>query len=116
MTDAFAYPAPKLFVAGVWRMAADGATQSVVNPATGHPIADLPVAGVADLDEALAAADAGFKVWRATSAYDRARILHDAARLMRERAGYIGAVSTTEQGKPLAESTAEAHACADIFD
>lgn len=116
MTDAFTYPAPKLFIAGVWRMAGDGATQPVLNPATGETIGDLPVAGEADLDEALAAADAGFKVWRKTSAYDRARILHDAARLMRERSRYIGSVSTTEQGKPLAESSAEAMACADIFD
>lgn len=116
MTDAFTYPAPKLFIAGVWRMAGDGATQPVLNPATGETIGDLPVADEADLDEALAAADAGFKVWRKTSAYDRARILHDAARLMRERSRYIGSVSTTEQGKPLAESSAEAMACADIFD
>ncbi len=116
MTDAFQYPAPKLFIAGVWRMASDGNTQPVLNPATGQTIADLPVANTADLDEALAAADAGFKVWRKTSAYDRARILHDAARLMRERSRYIGSVCTTEQGKPLSESSAEAFACADIFD
>jgi len=116
VTDAFSYPAPKLFIAGVWRMASDGNAQPVVNPATGETIAALPVANTADLDEALAAADAGFKLWRKTSAYDRARILHDAARLMRERSRYIGSVSTTEQGKPLAESSAEAMACADIFD
>lgn len=116
MTDAFDYPAPKLFISGIWRMASDGKTQPVLNPATGQTIAELPVANTADLDEALAAADAGFKVWRKTSAYDRARILHDAARLMRERARYIGAVSTTEQGKPIAEATAEAIASADIFD
>jgi succinate-semialdehyde dehydrogenase / glutarate-semialdehyde dehydrogenase len=116
VTDEFLYPAPRLFIAGVWRMASGGDTRPVHNPATGRPIADLPVADAADLDEALAAADAGFRVWRRTSAYDRAKILHDAARLMRERSRYIGSVSTTEQGKPLAESTAEAFACADIFD
>jgi len=116
VTEAFSYPAPKLFIAGTWRMATNSATQPVVNPATGQTIADLPVAGTADLDEALAAADAGFKIWRRTSAYDRARILHEAARLMRERSRYIGSVSTAEQGKPLAESSAEAMACADIFD
>jgi len=116
MTDAFVYPAPKLFIAGVWRMASDGATLPVLNPATGETIADLPVASSADLDEALAAAEAGYKVWRTTSAYDRARILHEAARLMRERSRYIGSVCTSEQGKPLAESSAEAVACADIFD
>ena len=110
------YPAPTLFIGGHWRASSDGGTIPVRNPATQEVIAELPVATKADLDEALAAADAGFKTWRAVSAYDRANILHRAAQLMRERAPLIGAISTTEQGKLIGESTAEAFACADIFD
>jgi succinate-semialdehyde dehydrogenase / glutarate-semialdehyde dehydrogenase len=110
------YPAPTLFIDGKWRASSDGGTIPVRNPATQEVIADLPVATKADLDEALAAADAGFKTWRAVSAYDRANILHKAAQIMRERAPRIGAISTTEQGKLIGESTAEAFACADIFD
>ena len=110
------YPKPSLFIAGVWRAASDGGTIPIVNPATGDAIGDLPVATPDDLDEALAAADTGFKVWRAVSAYDRSKILRAAAQLMRERAPQIGAISTIEQGKPIGESTAEAFACADIFD
>lgn len=113
---AFEYPMPKLFIAGQWRGASDGGTIPVANPATGEVIADLPVATHADLDEALQAAKEGFEVWRRTSAYDRAKILRAAASLMRERARHIGSVTTTEQGKLLAESSAEAAACADIFD
>lgn len=116
MTDAFEYPQPKLFIAGQWRMAGGGDVQPVVNPATGETIAQLPVANQADLDEALAAVENGFQIWKRTSAYDRAKILRAAAQLMRERSTYIGMVSTTEQGKPLAEAAAEAYACADIFD
>jgi succinate-semialdehyde dehydrogenase/glutarate-semialdehyde dehydrogenase len=112
----FEYPAPSLFIAGQWRGASDGGTTPVRNPATGETIADLPVATQADLDEAVQAAKDGFEVWRRTSAYDRAKVLHAAAALMRERARYIGAVATTEQGKLLSESSAEAAACADIFD
>ncbi|MEO7786319.1 MAG: NAD-dependent succinate-semialdehyde dehydrogenase [Sphingomicrobium sp.] len=110
------YPAPSLFIAGNWRGASDGGTIPVINPATGEPIGDLPVATGADLDEALHAADEGFRAWRTVAAYDRSKILRAAAQLMRERAPQIGAISTLEQGKPLAESTAEAFACADIFD
>lgn len=113
---AFEYPRPTLFIAGQWRGASDGGTIPVANPATGEVIADLPVATHADLDEALQAAKEGFEVWRRTTAYDRAKILRAAASLMRERARYIGSVTTTEQGKLLAESSAEAAACADIFD
>ena len=110
------YPKPTLFIAGVWRGASDGGTIAVVNPATGEVIGDLPVATRDDLDDALAAADSGFKTWRAVSAYDRSKILRAAAQLMRERAPQIGAISTIEQGKPISESTAEAYASADIFD
>ncbi|MBN9479169.1 MAG: NAD-dependent succinate-semialdehyde dehydrogenase [Bordetella sp.] len=97
-------------------MGSGGDTLPVRNPATGGELARLPVADRADLDEALAAVDKAFPVWRAVSAYDRAKILKKAAALLRERAPYIGAVSTSEQGKPLAESTNEALACADIFE
>ncbi len=110
------YPQPSLFIAGRWRAASDGATVAVVNPATGVRIADLPSATQADLDEALAAADAGFRLWRGTSAYDRSKILRAAAQLIRERAPRIGAITTIEQGKPVDEATAEASACADIFE
>lgn len=114
--DTQPYPKPLLFIAGVWRAASDGGTIPIINPATGEPIADLPVATPADLDEALAAADAGFKTWRTVSAYDRSKILRGAAQLLRERAPQIGAISTIEQGKPIGEATAEAFACADIFE
>ena len=110
------YPKPTLFIAGIWRGASDAGTIPIVNPANGETIGDLPVATAGDLDEALAAADAGFNIWRAVSAYDRAKILRAAAQLMRERAPVIGRISTLEQGKPIGESTAEANACADIFD
>lgn len=116
MTDTFEYPQPRLFIAGAWRMGSGGDTLPVLNPATGETIAQLPVASQPDLDEALAAVEMAFPIWKATSAYDRAKILKGAAALLRDRARYIGAVTTSEQGKPIAESAAEAFACADIFE
>lgn len=110
------YPDLCLFVAGEWRDAGTRDRLPVVNPATGAVLAELPVATRADLDDALAAAERGFREWKAVSAFDRAKILRKAADLMRERAGYIGRITTLEQGKPLSDSVAEAHACADIFD
>ncbi|MBG7614715.1 NAD-dependent succinate-semialdehyde dehydrogenase [Brevundimonas sp. BAL450] len=97
-------------------MGGAGDVQPVLNPANGQAIAEAPMATTADLDEALAAVEAAFPLWRGTSAYDRAKILKAAAALMRERARYIGAVTTSEQGKPIGESSGEAFACADIFE
>ncbi len=110
------YPQPTLFIDGEWLSGGGRDTLPVRNPATGEAVAQLPVATLADLDAALNAARRTYPAWRATSAYDRAAILRRAAALMRERAAYIGRVSTIEQGKVLAESTAEAAASGDIFD
>lgn len=112
----FEYTKLQLFIGGEWRDVERRETLPVLNPATDEVIAHLPVATTRDLDDALEAARSSFPAWRDTSAYDRAVVLRKAAQLMRERAGYIGRVSTTEQGKALRESTAEASACADIFD
>jgi succinate-semialdehyde dehydrogenase/glutarate-semialdehyde dehydrogenase len=116
VSQRFDHPEPRLFIAGQWRMSHSGETIPLKDPATGELIGQVPVADTTDLDEALAAVDATFDAWRNTSAYDRAKILHRAAGLLRERAAYIGRVTTREQGKLLAESTAEAVASADIFD
>ena len=115
MTD-FSYPEPKLFIGGEWLNAGRRERLAVLNPANGDVIAELPVATTEDLDTALDAAHSAYPAWRAMSAFERAKILRKAADLMRERAVYIGKVSTMEQGKAVAESTAEAAASGDIFD
>jgi len=53
-----------------------------------------------DLDEALESAKQGFAVWRATSAYDRCKIMHKAADLMRERADTIARTDTGRISRP----------------
>ena len=112
----FEYPEPKLFIAGSWRETADRDRKPLYNPATDEEIAGVPVATTADLDEALAAAQEAFFTWRAFSAFERGKVLRRAGDLLRQRSEYIGRVSTTEQGKPVAQAAAEASACADIFD
>jgi succinate-semialdehyde dehydrogenase/glutarate-semialdehyde dehydrogenase len=106
----------KLYIDGQWRDGSDGKSEDVVNPATGKVLAKLPHASKADLDAALAAADKGFKVWKAMSAYDRANIMRKAAVLLRERADHVGKVMTMEQGKPFGEARLEALGSADIID
>ena len=110
------YSDTQLFIDGAWAPAVDGATIDVVNPATGDRIAGLAKAGIADLDRALAAADKGYRVWRATSAFDRAKIMRKAAGLMRERAEDTARLMVQEQGKPLAEARVEAALSADLIE
>ena len=105
-----------LYIDGKWNHGNGGGGEDVINPATQKPLAHLPHATKADLDAALGAAQAGFKVWKAKSAYDRARIIKKAADLMRDRADHIGRVMTQEQGKTFAEAKGEAVVSADIVE
>jgi succinate-semialdehyde dehydrogenase/glutarate-semialdehyde dehydrogenase len=110
------YSETQLFIDGAWSHAAGGATIDVVNPATGARIGGLARAGTADLDRALAAAEKGYRTWRATGVFERAKIMRRAAELMRERAETIASLLTQEQGKPLAEAKGEAMASGDIIE
>lgn len=117
MTDAaLAYPDTKLFIDGEWRPGSQGRTIPVIDPATGQTIGAVAHAERSDLDAALAAADRGFKLWSATSGFERSRLMRKAAGLLRERGDRIAWILTREQGKPLAEAKGEVMAGADMVD
>jgi succinate-semialdehyde dehydrogenase / glutarate-semialdehyde dehydrogenase len=116
MTTTPAYPSTQLLIDGQWCDAADGRRLSVVNPATGSEIGHVAHAGRADLDRALAAAQKGYATWRAMPAIERAKLMRQAAQLVRERADAIAAMMTQEQGKPLAESKGETLGAADTIE
>jgi succinate-semialdehyde dehydrogenase/glutarate-semialdehyde dehydrogenase len=105
-----------LYIDGKWVNGNGRKGEEVLNPATGKPLAHLPHASKADLDEALEAAKKGFALWRGTSAYDRARIMRKAADLMRERHDAISKILVQEQGKVYVEARAEVVTSADIID
>lgn len=105
-----------LFINGSWRSGEGRETLTVRNPASGAGIADLPVATPADLEEALAAAEQGFREWRAVDVDARGAILRKAAVLLRERAEMIAVLLTTEQGKPKPEALGEIMGAASFFD
>ncbi|GAA5235531.1 NAD-dependent succinate-semialdehyde dehydrogenase [Verticiella sediminum] len=90
--------------------------QDVINPATGEVLGQLPHASRQDLDRALQAAERAFVQWRQTSPVERARILRRVGELARERAADIARNITLDQGKPLAEATAEVQGCAEHCD
>jgi succinate-semialdehyde dehydrogenase / glutarate-semialdehyde dehydrogenase len=105
-----------LYIDGAWLNGGGRKGEEVVNPATEKPLAHLPHASNADLDRALDAAEKGFLVWRATSAYDRAKVLRKAADLLRERHEAVSRILTQEQGKVYAEARGEVLVTADIIE
>ena len=110
------YSDVSLFIDGEWTAGTSGKSEPILNPATGKVLARLAHASQGDLDRALAAADKGFKQWKAVSPFDRYKVLRKAAELMRARVDEIAELMTLEQGKPLAESKVEVTAAGDIID
>ncbi|GAA4823093.1 NAD-dependent succinate-semialdehyde dehydrogenase [Streptomyces ziwulingensis] len=115
MSTDHGHPAVRMYLAGEWAEGGTGRTAPILNPATEEVIGEVPLATTDDLDRALAAAAAGFEVWRATPVAERTRVLHAAADLIAERAPEIGRVATREQGKPLKESVGEARRTAETL-
>ena len=110
------FPDLALYIDGAWTRGAGGRTEPVTEPATGRVLGRVPLAGPADLDRALAAAERGFRVWRDTPVEQRSIILRKAAALIRLRAEEIGRVMTAEEGKPLGESVGEAGRAAALLE
>src|ERR1700753_3489854 len=92
------YPDIELYIDGRWKRA-DG--QPVINPADESVLGTVPTATTADLDDALAAAQRGFALWRKTSPAKRTQIILKAASLIRERVNDMAIAMTLAQGKPL---------------
>ncbi|MET8482602.1 aldehyde dehydrogenase family protein [Streptomyces tendae] len=80
------------------------------------PVARVPALSPKDVSRAYDHAERGFALWKRTSPFDRARILTDAARLIRGRLDAIAADVTAENGKTLTEARGEAAKAADFLD
>src|ERR1700722_20443935 len=105
MSTAVATEIPaRMYINGVWCDARGGQTLAVINPADESVLAKVAWGGREDAERAIEAAARAFPEWRASSVYDRAKILKLTAELMRERADRIGRALTQEQGKPLTEA------------
>ena len=91
------------YVGGAWSPAASGATIESRDPATGDLVAIAPRSGIEDVERAIAAARAAFDdgVWPTTSGRERAAILLELARLLREEMEPLARLVATEMGKPI---------------
>jgi len=78
----------------------------VINPASGSVLAELTADGAEQIDAAVLRAQAAQKKWAALSGAERGRVLHRAARLLRERNEELAVLETRNTGKPIQETRA----------
>lgn len=108
------YPVIEMCIGGAWLRG--DTREAVSNPATGAVVGDYPVADAAQLDEAVNAAHGAMKQWQRLGPGQRARVMIEATRLLKERSEEIARIMTIEQGKTLAESRAEVVRACEIIE
>ena len=84
----------------------DGRLADVFNPATGAVTARVPLASKAEVESAIAVAQAAFPAWAATTPLNRSRILFK-FKSLQAHADEIAATNTAEHGKVLADARGE---------
>jgi glyceraldehyde-3-phosphate dehydrogenase (NADP+) len=104
-----------LFVDGEWAASADGRVEDIRSPYDGRVVGQVPVAGRADADRALAAAEHGATVWRETPAHARLDVLLRAAAIVEERVEAIAELLSAENGKTITEARGEVGRASDMI-
>jgi aminobutyraldehyde dehydrogenase len=94
----------------------EGAPESILDPASGAQIAQVPEASRAQVDAAVAAAKAAFGGWSQTVPKDRAALLLKLADRIEGEATVLAEIESRNTGKPLtAALNDEIPAIADVF-
>jgi acyl-CoA reductase-like NAD-dependent aldehyde dehydrogenase len=79
----------------------------VLEPATAEVMAEVPQAGVAETDAAVARAKQAFPAWRAVSPADRSSLLHRLANALEEKLEDLARLEARNAGKPISDARGE---------
>jgi len=94
----------RMVIDGTPAGAASGRTYDSIDPFTGQPWAQVPDAGEADVDAAVAAARAALSgPWGGLTATQRGKLLHRLGELIAREAPRLGELETRDNGKLLRE-------------
>ncbi len=96
-----------MYVNGEWITSSDGETIDVFNPATEELLASVPNGSADDAVKAIEAAKIAFQEWRWSTALERAEMLQEAARKLRDHFDEVVELLTLEQGKAISENEEE---------
>lgn len=104
--DFHEYVACRNWIGGQWRDAASGSTLAVDNPRHALPIGAVALSDRADVDAAVAAAQAAFPGWRDTPMKERAAILYRFRELLVRDLEELAWLVSHENGKTYEEGKA----------
>ncbi len=90
----------KFYINGSWQAPLSDGRHEVINPATEEVAGVVAMAGIADVDRAVAAARSAFASYSQTTKDDRIAMLEAIKRAYRLRVTDIAATVTSEMGAP----------------
>ena len=107
-TQRFLSKPQKMFIAGAWVDASDGATAEVMEPSTEAALTRIPMGTAADLDRAVEAARAQFDggAWSQLKPLERERLLHRLADLIEANGDELAEIESVDMGKSVAQARA----------
>jgi len=105
-----------LWIDGAHAASDGGRPRRIEDPATLEPVGGVVDGTTADVARAVASGVAAHAHWRRTPAVERAKFLHETARLLREDRAMLSSLLTREGGKPRIENLDEVEWCAACFD
>jgi len=90
-------------------------TIDIINPATEKVVAEVPILGSEETDEAVARALAAGPDWRSVAPADRARLMRRFAAEVESHAEELAQLETANVGKPITESRDEVAMVAEVL-
>lgn len=97
----------QLLIDGRWRPGKSGRRRNVIDPATRKRCGSVPIADSSDIEAALDSSENAGRAWRAVDRELRSKVIAAAARNLHDAIPEVARAFTEQQGKPLAEATAE---------
>ena len=88
----------RMWIDGTWVDADSGKTFNTHNPATGEAVAEVPLAGLSDMDKAVAAARKAFPSWSRKPQAERSAVVAKIAAAVREHRNELARLEVLEHG------------------
>ena len=92
-----------------------GGTLEVLEPATGALLTEVPEAGPAEVDAAVARARAAFPAWRAVAPGERARLLRRLAEVVEAHCDELSVLEARDAGHTISDARGEVASVAEVF-
>ena len=115
--EGIGFDSTQCLIGGRWVACASGETLPLINPSDGTPLAEIARGGAADIDAAVAAAQAALDGdWGRLSATERGRLLLQMSARVLAQADELARLEALDVGKPLKQGRADAVALARYFE